>query len=378
MKILFISMPSLHAIRWIENMIDTNYELYWFDILDRGRIEVSERVKQYTGWKKRKRKRFKGEYFLSKKLPIVYQSIQSYLEVTQSEVLENIIQEINPDIVHSFQMQDCIYPMIETMTKFPELKWIYSSWGSDLFYYKKDKWHRNRIIKALSRINFMHSDNQRDYKIAKELHYKGDYLDVIPGGGGYHLERMQKNYLPIKERKIILVKGYEHIFGRGLNCVKALDKIKEVISKYEVIVFGAHKKVIEYIRLNKLPFKVYDRHGLSQEELLKIMGKSFLYIGNSISDGIPNTLLESIIMGAFPIQSNPGKVTEEIINNNINGLLIEDPLSVSEIKSRLNKAINNFSLAETGAKYNSKIIKDLEYKTVRSKILNLYLKVYNS
>jgi hypothetical protein len=42
-------------------------------------------------------------------------------------------------------------------------------------------------------------------------------------------------------------------------------------------------------------------------------GQSILHIGNSISDGMPNALLEAMGMGAFPIQSNPGKVSEEVI-----------------------------------------------------------------
>ena len=41
-----------------------------------------------------------------------------------------------------------------------------------------------------------------------------------------------------------------------------------------------------------------------------------------------NTLLEAIVMGAFPIQLNPGGVTSEIIENGNNGLLIENPDSV--------------------------------------------------
>ena len=40
---------------------------------------------------------------------------------------------------------------------------------------------------------------------------------MIPGGGGYHLEQMLSKRIPTTERKVILVKGYHHIFGRALN-----------------------------------------------------------------------------------------------------------------------------------------------------------------
>ena len=60
-------MPSVHVSRWIENLKDTNHELYWFDILDRGKLETLDSVQQFTGWKKRKVPYIKGEYFLSEK-----------------------------------------------------------------------------------------------------------------------------------------------------------------------------------------------------------------------------------------------------------------------------------------------------------------------
>jgi hypothetical protein len=44
--------------------------------------------------------------------------------------------------------------------------------------------------------------------------------------------------------------------------------------------------------------------------------QSVLHIGNSISDGMPNALLEAMGMGAFSIQSNPGKVSEEVKRRN--------------------------------------------------------------
>ena len=48
MKILFISMPSVHVIRWIENLKGSDHELYWFDVLNRGRLETLDSVHLYT------------------------------------------------------------------------------------------------------------------------------------------------------------------------------------------------------------------------------------------------------------------------------------------------------------------------------------------
>ncbi len=54
MKILLISMHSIHATRWIENLKESGHELYWFDITGKGAIQTLDTIKQITNWKKRK------------------------------------------------------------------------------------------------------------------------------------------------------------------------------------------------------------------------------------------------------------------------------------------------------------------------------------
>lgn len=373
MKILFISMPSIHVIRWVDNLKDSGYELYWFDVTDKGKLDATNKIHQFTNWKERKIPPIKGEYFLSKRAPFLYEKVKPFLEITENEFLEKIVNEIKPDVVHSFEMQNCSYQIRKTMDKHPDLKWIYSCWGNDLYYYKNFKEHKSQIIKVLHRVNFIHTDCKRDLDIAKSLGFRGKYLGVIPGGTGYKLDELQKFKIPVEQRKIILVKGYEHIFGRGLNIIKALEEIIEEIKDYEVVVFAAHSIVIEYIKQKKLPFNTLDRHGLKHYEVLELMGKALVYIGNSISDGMSNTLLEAIVMGAFPIQSNPGNVSEEIINNNINGLIINNPESTLEIKNLISDALKDKKRLIEAEKINSDIaISRLDFKKNRHKVIAIY------
>lgn len=373
MKILFVSMPSVHVIRWIENLKDISFELFWFDVLDKGELETLSSVRQFSGWKKRKMLYIKGEHFFKRKVPFLHDKIQAFLEVTVHDKLQGIIREIQPDIVHSFEMQSCSYLILKTMRKYPAIKWIYSCWGSDLYYYQKFPTHLKKIKEVLRRVDFLHTDCQRDCELAQQLGFSGKHIGVIPGGMGYKLQELQNYKRPITERRIILVKGYEHHLGRGLNVVKVLHSIEDKIQNYDVVVFGAHSKVINYIQLNRLNFKVFDRHGLSHQELLELMGKSLLYIGNSISDGMPNTLLEAIVMGAFPIQSNPGGVTAEIIYHGDNGFLINNPENVNEIRELLIRALEITERFEESLKRNEVIAKQrLDYYVNQQKVIALY------
>jgi glycosyltransferase involved in cell wall biosynthesis len=373
MKILLISMPSVHAIRWIENLKDADFELYWFDVVGCGEIETVTSVQKFTDWKKRKIPHIKGEYFLSKKLPLLYAIIQPFLEITANQALEKIISQIKPDIVHSFEMQSCSYPIYHTMKKHPKIKWVYSCWGSDLFYYQNKKKHKSKIIKVLGRVNYLHTDCKRDFELAKYLAFKGEHIGVIPGGGGYKTGEFEIFKLPLDKRKIILVKGYEHKFGRALKVIKALEEIKNELKDYEVVVFGAHQIVIDYINVNNLPFEFYNRHELSHMKMMELMGRTYIYIGNSVSDGIPNTLLEAMLMGAFPIQSNPGGVTAEIIKNGENGVLIEGVNDISLIKNLIVDVLKNKEMIEKAFNFNGTLSKKhLDYKINQKKIVELY------
>ena len=372
MKILFVSMPSVHVIRWIENLKDTSHELFWFDVLDRGRLDTLDSVTQVVNWKKRKVKYIKGEYFLSKKFPTVYEKVHPYLEVTENEALKRVLLDIKPDVVHSFEMQGCSYPIFKVMQECSNIKWLYSCWGNDLYYYQQFPIHLKKIKLLLSRVNYLHTDCKRDFELAKQLGFQGKHVGVIPGGTGYKLQDLEIYKLPLEERKIILVKGYEHHLGRGLNIIMALEAIKNQIENYEVVVFGAHTKVINYINSQNLNFTVFDRHGLSHDELLKIMGRSLIYVGNSISDGMPNTLLEAIVMGVFPIQSNPGGVTGEIIENGKNGFLIQDPNNIKEIQQHIEEALKDNERLRNAQSINHTISRQLDYFLNQKKVVELY------
>ena len=371
-KIIFVAMPSVHFIRWVKNIPNGMYEMYWFDILERGYIEELDNVNQITDWKKRKLPYIKGEHFLAKNKPKVFRFIEPILQITANEKMTQLIKEIQPDVIHSFEMHLCTFPILKALNRYNHLPWLYSCWGSDIYFYENLKAYKSIIKNVLKRVNYLQTDCKRDVLLAKKYGFSGVHFEVVPGGGGYLLDSYRKLSIPVFERKIILLKGYEHIFGRALNVVKALEIIKDQIKNYQVVVFGTHTNVIEYIKNRKLPFKSYGRHEVKHQEVLKLMGESKIYIGNNVSDGMPNTLLEAIIMGAFPIQSNPGGATAEIIEDGKNGFLIEKPEDPIEISILISRAIESEELIEEAYRINKERAKELEYFKVQEKILKAY------
>ncbi|WP_240723599.1 glycosyltransferase [Flavobacterium sp. J27] len=376
MKIVMVSIPSLHFFRWVNQLKDTEHEIYWFDITGMSKqVSRINWLHQKNNWKLKWD--YPGRQFVKNKFPKLYKTIQIVNEYNTEAVFEAFISEIQPDVVHSFALYLSCSPILKTMNKYPKLKWVYSSWGSDLYYFQNESLYLKDIQAVLPRINYLFTDCNRDYEIAKNHGFKGVFLGVFPGGGGFELERMEKYKLPLIARKTILIKGFQGRSGRVLSVLKAVEQISSRLKDYKIKVFGSDKEVIEYVK--KRPIQNWNNFTIlgkiSHEEVLQLMGEALYYIGNSNSDGMPNTLLEAICMGAIPIQSNPGGATEEIITNNVNGILIEDCESIEKIVESIENALKMNTLAEV-QKYNfEEIALKIEYKVIEKAVREKYLEI---
>lgn len=369
-----ISIFAPHFFNWTEQLKDSRHEVFWLDVLDSNTdVEKIDFAEQITGW--RYRQDFKGRYLLKSKAPKLNKLINLLNERKLTDVLEAKIKEIRPDVVHSFVIYLSGIPILPVMGKFPELKWILSTWGSDLYYYRNQPKYLEGIKKVLPKIDYLFTDCKRDQQIALENGFQGKFMGVFPGGGGFELEKLAEYYQPHEERNIILIKGYQGKHGKCVEVLKAVSGLNSELKNHEIVVFGAAEEVFEYIDSSELKHRnnLKCLEKLAHQDVLKLMGRSLLYIGNSSSDGMPNTLLEAIVMGAFPIQSNPGGATAELIEDGKNGVLIEDPTDVQELKNILNRAINQSQNLKTGVAYNFENIRPmLDRNRVREQVLEKY------
>jgi len=381
MKILMVSMPSLHFFRWTEQLKDSGHEVYWFDVVDGGeKVERLNWVSQFIGWKLKWD--YTGRHFVKLHFPKIYKFLQKINERNTAKEFEKVLKEIKPDVVHSFALQISCLPIVSVMRKNGDIKWVYSSWGSDIYYYQKLNISKDKVVKILERVNYIITDCIRDFDIIRAHNFKGFFLGVFPGNGGINYP-LKKSLISPKNRDTILIKGYNDDIGKGIEIIKSFDdKLIKLISKYNIVIFGIDEEIQDYIKkhelLNKLDISLYyKKKPISNDELLNIMNKSYIYIANSLSDGLPNSLLEAMGMGCFPIQSNPGNVTSEVINHCENGLLIENPLNNEEIRQLISTAINNEIMIENSFIYNVDLIrKRCDRQILKTKIINLYDRIY--
>lgn len=375
MKILVVSMNSIHTNRWLEQLKDSHHEIYYFEALGGSYNKKLSWVKyQHYDWKNRMG-RFKGRYYLKQKFPKLH---HMFLKDSANE-FKKVIDMVNPDVVHSFVFYISCVPFYKVIKERYKIKWIYSAWGNDLYFNQNDKHLKKDILNILPKVDFLFADCNRDIKLAKEIGFKGEVLGCFPTGGGYHLSDEFELY-SVANRSGIIMKGYEGSKHRAINILKALKKINGFPL---VKIFSADESVVEFVQANfeqyEYRFNIYDiDKNIAHKDLMNMFNSSLIYVSNNFSDGMPNTLLEAICNGAFPIQSNPGGASAEIITHGENGLLIEDCEDIEEIKRHISTALTTQNLIHKAFDKNLKVREKLEYYTIKNQVLEKYKIVENN
>lgn len=378
MKILTVAIPNHHFFQWVNQLEHSGHEVYWFDISDgNGFSKKIHWVKQYNGWKLR------WDYPLRQRIkkhaPKLHTLIQQVNEVSVLKAFEKVLHQIQPDVIHCFEMQLSGLPILEVLEQ-TTLPVIYSSWGSDMYNYKALGVTTQEAKQFLNRVDYLITDCQRDYKIAQNLGFKHKFLGVFPGNGGISIPL--DAIVPISQRQTIMVKGYDDGVGQAIIVLKALANVDvKLLKDKQIVVYSADQVVIDYLKqstvFNNLDVNIFKRgQFLSNSTLLSYMGNSLLHIASSTSDGMPNALLEAMGMGAFPIQSNPGHVTEEVITHHKNGFLIHNPLDIKDIEQLITEALNDQALLEHAKDINIKLIdKRCNRLHLQPKIQSLYTQI---
>ena len=108
---------------------------------------------------------------------------------------------------------------------------------------------------------------------------------------------------------------------------------------------------------------------------MRRFGAARIHVGLSISDGISQSLIESMVMGAFPIQSCTA-CANEWIENGKSGFLVppEDPYRVAEV---LRCALTDDHLVDQAAILNAETAQQrLAYARVKGKVVEMYNSIF--
>jgi glycosyltransferase involved in cell wall biosynthesis len=93
---------------------------------------------------------------------------------------------------------------------------------------------------------------------------------------------------------------------------------------------------------------------LNQAQLWSLFQKSQIFVSPSIHDGTPNSLLETMACGCFPVVGNIDSM-REWVQAGVNGFLVE-AADAHSIANAIVQAINQPALRKEAAKFNAALI----------------------
>ncbi len=384
MRILFVAMPnSIHTVRWISQLSNQGYDIHLFPstraapdsiLKDIKNVKIhlsGAGVRAIAGIVCAVINRLKLRHRLR------FNKILTIFE--RSFWLAQLIRLVKPDIIHSLEIQHAGYLTLAARKrlkgKLPT--WIVTNWGSDIFLFGRLAAHVNKIKTVLASCDYYSCECQRDVKLAKDMGLQGQALPILPNTGGFDLARISQLRQPgrTSSRRIILLKGYQGWAGRALVGLRAIERCSDVLRGYRVAIYLARSDVAIAAELISqsagIPIDLIPP--CSHDDMLRLFGRARIYIGLSISDAISTSLLEAIIMGAFPIQSCTS-CADEWIEDGKTGLIVppEDPEVVA---AAIRRGVSDDALVDYAADQNGLLAKKrLDQSLILPQVIAMYEK----
>jgi glycosyltransferase involved in cell wall biosynthesis len=364
-KILIIAFSdSIHTARWISQLDQEKYDIYLFPSVPFK--EVHPLIKNISIFQlQNDTLNHSNRYLQASTSYRVAETCFGHnfsraittrflLKDTKKRILTRAIRKFKPSIVHTMETQQAGYLMSDVRPRVNGFTWVHSTWGIDLHYFQEFEDHQQKLIRLFSKLDTLIAEGNRDVQYAKSLEFKGEAFIIPSVGGGLDFEALDsmESGIPPSERKLIILKGYDGDGRLASVALQGLRKIANRLHGFEVIIYSYSPRLNEMVNeiQKNNEFVLHIKKEIAHKELMELTAASRISITNNLTDGVPNTMLEAMALGTFPIQSNTA-ITDEWIKDGFNGILTQ-PDSDLQIADSIAKALTDDELVNKAAVYN--------------------------
>ena len=234
---------------------------------------------------------------------------------------------------------------------------IVSIWGNDFTLHATSTQLMSHYTRWTMQVaDGLHADCHRDVRLAREWGFDVDRPDfVAPGNGGIRTEVFYPPAQPVEAPVIINPRGFRpyvcnEAFFRAIPFVLE----KEPRAKFIFALMAGESQAMQWTQELGISHAVELLPPLPHSKMAEVFRRAQIVASPSIHDGTPNTLLEGIACGCFPVAGDLESV-REWIRPNENGLLF-DSTNPQSIADALLSAIENKDLRQRAAGLNQHII----------------------
>lgn len=288
-----------------------------------------------------------------------------------SAALREYIRDVKPDLVHAMRIPFEGMLAADAYTGTPLLL---SVWGNDFTLHAR----ANPLIAhytrwALSVADALHTDCRRDIRLAEEWGFPaGKPTLQMPGNGGIDLSIFHPPAEPVTAPIVVHARG-SRAYVRNDVFFAAVPLVLSAVPKARFICAGLadDPSAHEYVRRYGLSGPVQLAPVMPRNELAPLFRSAAVMVSPTVHDGTPNSLLEGMACGCFPVAGDLESI-QEWITDGANGLLVDatDPKSLAQ---GLIRALQNFELRKEAIALNMELIRGkADYATCMPRAVALY------
>ena len=273
-----------------------------------------------------------------------------------------LVEDIHPDVVHALRIP---FEGIMAAVTPKQIPLVISIWGNDLTLHARGSISMASLTRrTLQRADGLIADAARDIRLGHEWGFAADRPTlVVPGAGGIRLDEIeaasQSEMLPEELPDVPIVVNPRGQRPGSLRQDVFFQSIPLVLERFPQSLFICPQLAgdvesqnwVETLKIRSNT-KLWPR--LEQAQMWSLFKKAQVFVSPSIHDGTPNSLLEAMACGCFPVVGNIESM-QEWVTPGVNGQLVE-AVSARSVANGIIAALENPSLCATAKIENAHII----------------------
>jgi glycosyltransferase involved in cell wall biosynthesis len=251
--------------------------------------------------------------------------------------------------------------------------------GSDLEINRYVPEQRKQILEIANDADQIVSDNLSNFSYLRELGVEQSRfasIAPVPGTGGLDISDAPDWEIPPSRRQLVVwPKAYNTQYALALPVIEALKIVAEKLPPTIrfIMLWTVQNEVKDW--LYTLPEIIRARCDiraqLPREDVLAILAETRVLLAPSLVEGRPNTMLEAMASGAFPIVSPLATICE--IAKEPDNVLFARNLYPTEIAEAIIRAVTDDELVERAARNNLDLVRKVANRAIiRARVIEYY------
>lgn len=292
--------------------------------------------------------------------------------------LRERIADLQPDLVHAmripFEGMMAALAMEEDGQK--KIPLVVSVWGNDFtLHARSNPWMARLTQRTLHRADALHTDCQRDQHLALEWGFEaGKPAIVLPGGGGVQTDvfYLPKEGIPEGEPVVINPRGVR-AYVRNDTFFRAIPWVlaQKPGVRFLCPAMQGEAQALKWVEKLGIAGAVELLPRQTRAQMAQLYRRAQVALSITTHDGTPNTLLEALACGCFPIAGDIESL-REWIKPGVNGLLV-DPADPQALAQAILSAFDQPQLLAQARQENQRLIQEkAEYTKIMDQAESFY------